>query len=400
MASYTSAPGCRLVKPGEYRSLQELYRGKRRGSGDELEARYNHLEAECQALRDTLKELEESRNRYAVLYDYAPVGYATLDSKGCIKDINLAGSSMLGLEPSTLIDMPLVAYIVKGDIKLFLEHLRRCRSSERVTTELKFLSRNGNQVEVLLLSVPCGCPGGAVNYITIFTDITERKLYEREMARLDSLSLVGEMAAGIGHEVRNPMTTVKGFLQILRGRDKYAGEREIFNLMVDELDRANSIITEFLSLAKDKHVALKEENLNKLLQTILPLIQADCRVTGKHISLETRMVPDLLLDEKEIRQMVLNLVRNGIEAMDPGGMLKISTYAVDDGVVLSVKDQGAGMEPEVLKKLGTPFFTTKDKGTGLGLPVCYSIAARHNARIDVQTGTGGTTFSVIFKRPA
>ncbi|MDD2554118.1 MAG: ATP-binding protein, partial [Desulfotomaculaceae bacterium] len=218
-----------------------------------------------------------------------------------------------------------------------------------------------------------------------------------EMARLDRLNLIGEMAAGIGHEVRNPMTTVRGFLQLLGEKERYAQDKEYFQLMLEELDRANSIITEFLSLAKNRPVDLQMKNLNKILKSILPLIQADGLVTDKYINLETTKISDLLLDEKEIRQLVLNLVRNGMEAMFPGGTITIRTYSEEDEVVLSVQDKGNGIEPEVLEKMYIPFFTTKDTGTGLGLPVCYSITARHNARIEVETGSGGTTFFVKFR---
>jgi signal transduction histidine kinase len=102
------------------------------------------------------------------------------------------------------------------------------------------------------------------------------------------------------------------------------------------------------------------------------------------------------MDEKQIRQLVLNLVRNGIEAMSRQGELTITTSRKKDWVVLSIEDQGNGIPPEVLEKLGTPFFTTKEKGTGLGLPVCYRIAERHNARIEIKTGKRGTTFMVSF----
>ena len=108
-------------------------------------------------------------------------------------------------------------------------------------------------------------------------------------------------------------------------------------------------------------------------------------------------IPDLLLDKKEIHQVIHNLTRNGLEAMPPGGCLFIRTYKDGDVVVLAVQDQGKGIEPDVLEKLGTPFFTTKENGTGLGLAVCYSIAARHNAKIEIETGADGTTFYIKFK---
>lgn len=232
---------------------------------------------------------------------------------------------------------------------------------------------------------------GVIEYVR---DITEKLKMEQEMARFEKLNLIGEMAAGIGHEVRNPMTTVRGFLQLLRGKHQCGEFKEYFDLMIDELDRANSIISEFLSLARNKPVNLARRNLNNILDTLYPLICADAAVYGKHVTLEKRPVPDLLMDEKEIRQMVLNLARNGLEAMAPGGTLTVDTFQDGSDVVLMVRDQGSGLCNEALEKLGTPFFTTKENGTGLGLAVCYSIAARHNATIRVDTGPDGTIFYV------
>lgn len=220
------------------------------------------------------------------------------------------------------------------------------------------------------------------------------------MARLDRLNLVGEMAASIGHELRNPMTTVRGFLQVLGGKPECMAYKEYFNLMIEELDRANSIITEFLTLARNKVIQLKPENLNRILDAITPLIQADAMIGDKYINVETGDIGELLLDEKEIRQLILNLVRNGLESMNPGGTLTIKTYQEDGEVVLAVQDQGKGIEPSLLEKLGTPFLTTKEDGTGLGLAVCFSIAERHGAAIKVETGRTGSTFSVRFARQA
>lgn len=221
---------------------------------------------------------------------------------------------------------------------------------------------------------------------------------EKEMARLDKLSIVGTVAAGIGHEVRNAMTTVRGFLQLISSKEECSKYNDYFALMIDELDRANSIITEFLSLAKDRVVEFKVQSLKEIVETIFPLIQADGVVSDKYIHMDLEEVSEIPLDKKEIHQLILNLVLNGSQAMSPGGTIKIRTFMDKDEIVLSVEDDGKGIEPEVLGKMGTPFFTTKESGTGLGLAVCYSIVARHNARIDIETGSAGTTFFVRFKQ--
>lgn len=227
------------------------------------------------------------------------------------------------------------------------------------------------------------------------TDITDRVHLEKEMYRLDRLNLIGEMAAGIAHEIRNPMTTVHGFLQLSKTNFDSLSI-EIVDLMLEELNRANSIITEFLNLAKNKISVKKKQNLNTIIKALSPLIQAEAIRSGKQINLDLSKCPDVFIDQKEIRQLILNIALNGLDAMSSGGKLTIKTFVKDEAVILQIKDQGEGMSPEVLEKLGTPFFTTKEKGTGLGLAICYSVAERHHAEIDIDTCDKGTIFSIRF----
>ncbi|MHB1654444.1 MAG: ATP-binding protein [Desulfitobacteriaceae bacterium] len=226
--------------------------------------------------------------------------------------------------------------------------------------------------------------------------ITEMKRIYAEMARLDRLNLVGQMAAGIGHEIRNPMTTVRGYLQLLGNKPEFKSRRSTFETMIEELDRANSIISEFLSLAKNAPTERQCQNINDILRHLYPLLEADTFTQNKQIVFEKEETPDILLNAKEICQLVLNLCRNGLEAMKERGTLAIRIYTEGEQVVLSVQDEGSGIPTEYLDKLGTPFFTTKENGTGLGLATCYDISNRHNARIDVESGSNGTTFFVRF----
>jgi len=260
-------------------------------------------------------------------------------------------------------------------------------------TEIYFCTNTGEQrlglysaVGLEVNGVPC--------MLSIFTDITEQRQMEIEMLRMDRLNLVGEIAASIGHEIRNPMTAVRGFLQIFK--DKYIEDREFLDLMIEELDRGNQIISEFLYLAKNKMVKLMPLNLNSVLKSIFPLVNASAMVKDKIIKMEMEDVPDLLLDENEIRQLILNLVNNGMESMSSDGEVILRTSVEKDHVVLAVKDQGKGIERNLIEHLGTPFFTTKEQGTGLGLAICYRIATRHNAKIDIDTNSTGTTFYVKF----
>ncbi|KUO78518.1 MAG: hypothetical protein APF81_19010 [Desulfosporosinus sp. BRH_c37] len=241
---------------------------------------------------------------------------------------------------------------------------------------------------------------GTQLYLMQLLDITKRKVAEEEIARLDRLNLVGELAASIAHEVRNPMTTVRGFLQILKSRDTLHENEEYFDLMISELDRANGILTEFLSIARTKSKKTEmysKVKLNNLVNSLYPLILADATNQDKQVILVAEEVAELTMIEREIRQLILNLTRNGLEAMSSGGILKIMTYMEENSIVLAVEDKGIGISEDNIARLGTPFLTTKEGGTGLGLTTCYSIAERHNAKISVESSAAGTVFVVKFK---
>jgi len=244
---------------------------------------------------------------------------------------------------------------------------------------------------------------GTQLFLMQLLDITKRKVAEEEIVRLERLNLVGQLAASIAHEVRNPMTTVRGFLQILKSRNTIHENEEYFDLMISELDRANNILTEFLSIAKtNTNTKTKTEfyskvKLNNLVSFLYPLILADATNQDKQVVLVIEEVAELSMSEREIRQLILNLTRNGLEAMQPRGVLKIMTYMETDGIVLAIEDQGIGICEDHIGRLGTPFLTTKEGGTGLGLTTCYSIAERHNAKISVESSSSGTIFVVRFK---
>jgi two-component system, sporulation sensor kinase E len=227
-------------------------------------------------------------------------------------------------------------------------------------------------------------------------NITAKKDMEANIARLERLNLIGEMAASIGHEIRNPMTAVRGFIQLLNEQEYYAKDKAYFDLMIEELDRANLIISEYLGMAKDKIIDLQPQYLDQVVKAIYPMLEADANHKGININLDLTKTPMTLIDKNEIRQLILNMARNGVEAMSAGGTLTIGTTTKDSEIILFIADQGHGLDSNLIENLGTPFLTTKDNGAGLGLAVCYSIAARHNAGIDFTTGSEGTTFYVRF----
>lgn len=229
-------------------------------------------------------------------------------------------------------------------------------------------------------------------------DITENKKIQAELNRLESLSLLGTITAEINHELRNPLATVRGFLQLMLEKKDCQKYKDYLELMVSELDRAKSIITDYLSLAKVSQVKLEKRDLNEIIKKALLLVKASKPNLAVRFETSLGRLPKILADEKLITQLVINLVQNGIEAMAQQGTIKISTYLEQEKVVLAVKDHGHGIDPNLIDKLGTPFLTTKENGVGLGLPICYRIVKNHNGEMEVKTGRDGTTFLVRFNQ--
>lgn len=231
----------------------------------------------------------------------------------------------------------------------------------------------------------------------LFTDITIRKKEEKKQKYYDQLKIIAEMAAGVAHEVRNPMTTIKGFLQLMKDNEDLRNYEEVFNLMIEEVNRVNEIITNFLDLSKDKPNKLEYCQLNNIITTIFPLLETRVKREGKDIKLELGNIPKLPIDKNEIRQLLMNLVNNSLDAMSEGQSVQIKTFVDQDHVVLSIIDEGAGIPQDIMDKISVPFVTTKDHGTGLGLSICFSIAKRNNAEISYTSSSNGTTFNIYFQ---
>ena len=228
-------------------------------------------------------------------------------------------------------------------------------------------------------------------------DVTEKVRINTELARLDRLNVVGEMAASIAHEIRNPMTTVRGFLQLLGAKTEFTQHQHIMNLMIEELDRANNIITTYLSLARTS-VTTTPCDLGALVESFAPILNADILMRDRNIIYELTATTAIPVCEAEIKQLLANLVKNACEAMVSGGTVTVAVAEDESGICLSVSDEGSGVTKELLPRLGTPFLTTKDNGVGLGLAICYRIAERHNAAIKVESSLQGSTFSICFPK--
>lgn len=234
-------------------------------------------------------------------------------------------------------------------------------------------------------------------YLAIRNDITERKKAEDMLRRQDKLAAIGQMAAGIAHEIRNPLTSMKGYTEFLQLDEQDDERKEYLAIILDEVDRVNEIVEDFLVLAKPKVVQLKRQNIVAIIQHVLALMEFDARKKGIRFILDynyENIVVDC--DENRLKQVFLNFIKNGIEAMPNGGDLRVK-LGVDAGLVhIAIQDTGVGIPKDKLKKIGEPFFTTKKNGNGLGLMVSFKIIEGHNGRILVDSELNvGTTFTVI-----
>jgi len=226
----------------------------------------------------------------------------------------------------------------------------------------------------------------------------ELRQTEKELAHREKLAALGEMAASVAHEMRNPMTALRGFAQrMYRRLPETDPNRKYTEIIIEEVDRLTRLIRDVLDYARLPEPEMQLNNLNELILEWLDLIEEDL---GRHnINLQTSYgeVPPFIFDAEQIKQVFLNIVSNATHAMqNNGGTLKITTRAENDQAELIIVDSGPGIWPEIMKDIFNPFFTTKSGGTGLGLSIAHRILEDHNGDIKVQSQVGqGATFTII-----
>ncbi len=241
--------------------------------------------------------------------------------------------------------------------------------------------------------------GRIAGAVMVSLETTELLRLRKEITNMEQLSLVGQMAASITHEIRNPMAVIRGFVQLMQEKKMVSNEHYL-QVMLEELDRANGIIDDFLSLAQNRVVPMEYADLHAIIRQLEPLVLAEANLRGHTLVLDFGSETSrLLLNAKEIKQLLLNLLRNAMEAMEEKGVLTIATRELDNEVELRISDTGKGIPEEVQRKLFEPFFTTKPGGTGLGLAVCLSIVERHHGKITVNSIEGkGSVFTIRFPK--
>jgi len=219
---------------------------------------------------------------------------------------------------------------------------------------------------------------------------------EEQLRRADRLSALGELAAGMAHEIRNPLGSIRGTAEILRdGIDPSDKRHEFAGILIKEVDRLNRVVQDFLDFARPAPVERSRVDINEVLREILVLTRQQTVKSGIRAEFLPGDLPKLPGDREQLKQAFLNLILNALQAMDTGGLLTIATARIDDEARVRFTDTGQGIPPESREKIFNPFFTTRREGTGLGLAITHRIIQGHGGRIEVESRIGeGTTFTV------
>ncbi|MGZ4161362.1 MAG: PAS domain-containing protein [Neobacillus sp.] len=234
-------------------------------------------------------------------------------------------------------------------------------------------------------------------YLAIRNDITERKKTEEVLHRQDKLAAVGQLAAGVAHEIRNPLTSMRGYAEFLQLDEQDPERLEFLGIILDEIERVNTIVEDFMVLAKPKAVELEEKNVVPVIKNVVSLLEFEARKKNVSLTFDCNQeIIQIECDENRLKQVFLNFIKNGIEAMPNGGELHVKTIIHDNNVQISIQATGVGIPKEKLKNLGEPFYTTKKNGNGLGLMVSFKIIESHNGKVFVESEPNkGTTFNIL-----
>lgn len=232
--------------------------------------------------------------------------------------------------------------------------------------------------------------------IYIIEMMHENLMLWKEVERAEKMYVLGELAASIAHEIRNPMTVVRGFVQLLSNQEIGKANKSYMELVISELDRAETIIEDYLSYARPQIDKKEEIEIGELMKQVINIVEGFTIMKNVQISYEMQDSLRVIGDSKKLAQVFINLLKNGVEAMPDGGMLQIHCYTKDDNVIIDIADNGVGMDKAEIERLGNPFYSTKEKGTGLGLMVSYRIIEKMGGKIQVCSRKGeGTKFSII-----
>ncbi|ESU34489.1 hypothetical protein G3A_00855 [Bacillus sp. 17376] len=330
--------------------------------------------------------LEESESKYRLIAENTSDLIMVMDKEHTISYFSPSHEVLLGYKVQELEKIEIWMLIHPDDVVIFRDTITKImKNKESMPVEFRFQHINGEWMDFESRCMPVMNDAQSIEYIVIISrDISERKKSEEILLQSEKLSIVGELAAGVAHEIRNPLTTIKGFVQLYGKEDKSS---EINNLLLSELERIETITSEMLSLGKPQAIQLNRANLCDLIDHTVEFLSPQANMKNMQFS-RSYLGTDFFItcEKNQIKQVFLNIFKNAMEAMPKGGNIDIKLQKGMDGeCIISVQDEGCGIPEELLPRLGEPFYTLKEKGTGLGLMICHKIIKQHNGTISYHS---------------
>jgi two-component system sensor histidine kinase PilS (NtrC family) len=338
-------------------------------------------------------------------------GLITTDLAGKITSVNRSAEKITRIEKEEILKLYLVQLFPYPEVKQYLESKSLEKGEEASRFEVTFVNRQSEKLILgMTLSLLQNKWWNHTGLICTFQDLTRFKALEEKMRRNEQLAMIGELSAGIAHEIRNPLASMSGSIQVLRSElDLSIENKRLMDIILKETDRLNTLIGNFLMYARPRPLECKPVRIKDLFEETFTLLQNN-RQTGESIRMETDIdeTIELLVDAMAVRQVFWNLASNAVEAMAEGGILRIQMSNVtkqnssngdrgEEVVRISVSDTGPGVAQEIGKTLFFPFHTTKEGGSGLGLAIVHQIMQQHGGWVDVVSHPGeGAVFHLYF----
>jgi len=346
-------------------------------------------------------------------------GVATLASDGTVLTWNIAAERIVGLKASNVVELHYEDVLARLKISdADRENLRRAIQSVFDTGETyqgyklcfhptspRTAQDEESPKEIYInmsISQLLNSAGEQLGLVIIFEDITHEIRMEDEFRRMGELAAVGQLAASIAHELRNPLSSIKGAAQFLKKEyEDYPSIGEFLGIIIEEVNGLNKLTTEFLDFARPMQLDLKPTSVNAVVEKTLQLMSV--HITDNNVVVKEALsesVPEVQADAAQLEQVLKNIIINALQAMPEGGVLTIETGPTPSGgAYMAVSDTGVGIPPDKIDRIFQPFVTTKTKGTGLGLSVVHKIVENHGGRVEVTSEVGkGSTFKVILPR--
>ncbi|MEA2115841.1 MAG: ATP-binding protein [Thermodesulfobacteriota bacterium] len=355
--------------------------------------------AAVQGYRLSQKALSDIQAFTGLLVSRLPVGIIATDQQGRVSTWNQAAADMTSISSQKSLGKVVNKYLPRELAAFFSSESESFKSEAEPEGREIRLVINGCGLVLHCQRIDLRDPEEKyMGQVLLLSDITRLKDLESEMRENERLAAVGRMAAGVAHEVRNPLSSIKGLALLLKGAfSRESREFETTGLLIQEVERMNRTISELLSFARPASLDLQQVDVQELLSETLKLVAAD--TAGEYISTSLHCehdLPAVLADRDRLSQVFINIILNGAQAMEPGGTLDIIARTSSSGkqVELQFKDSGKGIESEHMSQLFFPYFTTKKGGTGIGLAISQKIIVDHGGtiRVESEPGSGTTVF--------